>query len=528
MRSAGERVLDPAFGGGVFLDAAARRSAELDGGATAAGVFGVELDPQAHATTCGLFGDTLDRRRLLQADFFSLDAEALPRMHAVVGNPPFIRFQRFGGAGRKLAARRSRDCGVPLAPLAGSWVAFVAHATSFLAPGGRLGMVVPAELGHAPYARPLLALLLDSFSRCTLVTFRDSLFPHLDQRTVLLLADGYRRGPGEFTALDLAGPEALKRPLPCAGDTPLDGQALLSGRSSLAHLQLEAATRSLYRELPSRGAVRLGDAAKVESGYVTGANRYFHLGPEAVREAGLPDEVLVPTVFRARALTGLAFGPDDWLAATDDATAGYLVQAYGHEEVPSVAAFLGRLTQDRVHLRYKTRHRAVWHRVPRVTAPPLLLAAMGGRGLRMTVNEAGVAAPNTFHLVTPSPSTSSSTPHGGLHPLSLVAAWLTSLAALSVELEGHALGGGMLKLDPGEARGVLLPPPVPMSAACLERIDRLLRCGERKAARHEADRLLLHRALGLSGNEIDRLASAAEELATRRQSRVERVVEAEP
>jgi hypothetical protein len=38
----------------------------------------------------------------------------------------------------------------------------------------------------------------------------------------------------------------------------------------------------------------------------------------------------------------------------------------------------------------------------------------------------------------------------------LAALWQTSMTRLSVEIEGHALGGGMLKLEPGEAAKVIL------------------------------------------------------------------------
>jgi adenine-specific DNA-methyltransferase len=38
-------------------------------------------------------------------------------------------------------------------------------------------------------------------------------------------------------------------------------------------------------------------------------------------------------------------------------------------------------------------------------------------------------------------------------------AWESSFLKLSCELEGHPLGGGMLKLEPGEANQLVHPPP---------------------------------------------------------------------
>jgi hypothetical protein len=47
-------------------------------------------------------------------------------------------------------------------------------------------------------------------------------------------------------------------------------------------------------------------------------------------------------------------------------------------------------------------------------------------------------------------------------------AWQTPLCQLSCEIEGHPLGGGMLKLEPGEAANVCLP----LRDAAISRADR--------------------------------------------------------
>jgi hypothetical protein len=44
-------------------------------------------------------------------------------------------------------------------------------------------------------------------------------------------------------------------------------------------------------------------------------------------------------------------------------------------------------------------------------------------------------------------------------------AWQSSLTRLSTEIEGHPLGGGMLKLEPREAGQLLLAPAALVAAA---------------------------------------------------------------
>ena len=48
-------------------------------------------------------------------------------------------------------------------------------AASKLRPGGRMAFVVPAEIGHAPYAGPLMEYLVGNFGSVHLVAIRDKI-----------------------------------------------------------------------------------------------------------------------------------------------------------------------------------------------------------------------------------------------------------------------------------------------------------------------------------------------------------------
>jgi adenine-specific DNA-methyltransferase len=60
-----------------------------------------------------------------------------------------------------------------------------------LKPGGRFAFVVPSEIGHAPYAAPLLDYLVERFSLVHVVAVRKKLFPELSEDCWLLYADGF-------------------------------------------------------------------------------------------------------------------------------------------------------------------------------------------------------------------------------------------------------------------------------------------------------------------------------------------------
>ena len=516
LRHGAEDVLDPSAGDGVFLAAAADRLASLGGEPDQ--IHGVELDGSAHAlareraAAAGIPPTNVER-----ADFFARDHGA--RYDAVIGNPPFIRFQRFKGVVRQRALERAAAAGVELSPLSSSWAPFVVHAAAALRTGGRLALLVPHEIAQARYGREVLEFLARTFERVTLVAPTERLFPGLDQDVLALLAAGSGRAGHDlrFAVVDDVSELGAVE----AAATRIDLSALVGG-TRLRFWELSPDARGAYEEVASHPEVReLRSLAHVSSGYVTGANAFFHLSPADVDRLGIESADLVPAVFRAAALGGPFFGATDWEAAVATGTAGYLFQP--SEPLGDAAgSYLEHGRALGIDRGYKTRTRAVWHRVPRVQRPDLLLAAMAADHHALAVNRARAAPANTLHAV-------------GLHDaaadrrgaderaLALAVAWLTSAAWLSRELEGRVLGGGMLKLEPGEAGRILVPWPARWPAdevqADARRVERCLVEDGVDAARERADALVLRERIGLSQGQIDALAAATLALRGRRRRR---------
>lgn len=98
--------------------------------------------------------------------------------------------------------------------------------------------------------------------------------------------------------------------------------------------------------------------------------------------------------------------------------------------------------------RYKCRTRDPWYVVPDVKIPDYFLSYMSGRQVLFVHNAARCACTNALHAVRLKDRT----------VLPRIRAARRSLVfQLSCEIEGHPLGGGMLKLEPREACNVLIP-----------------------------------------------------------------------
>jgi adenine-specific DNA-methyltransferase len=505
IRSKHDVVLDPSFGGGVFLRAAASRIGVL-GGMPSTQVAGVELDPAA-------FEDVGDFR-VSKGNFFDFGtadgddkAKMLSGFDAVVGNPPFIRYQRFSGADRRKALSRAAEQGVTLSQLTSSWAPFVVHSSAMLKRGGRLAMVVPYEIVHARYAKPVLEFLASHFRDLTLLTFTEPLFPSINEATVLLLAEGKDEGTSErlsirnFVNSGGLGSEPISK-------AEIEIRAVVGDEERFSALHLPPEYRDLYAAA-RRFCTELGELADVGIGYVTGANDFFHITGDVQRQYGLPVSDLARVVCRGSAFRGAVLTDADWDEGLASGASGYLLKLDSSSPGASTKRYLEHGESMGIPSRYKCRSRTPWYRVPNVYEADAFLTYMSGDRPRLVSNEAGLYAPNTLHVLRLGET--------AFTARAVAIAWQSSISRLSCEIEGHAMGGGMLKLEPREASRVLIPTEIAtedIDGLAIE-IDALLRSDRDDAARKVVDGLTL-RAKGFAARDCERLAEAARMLQQRR------------
>ena len=187
IRTAADRVLEPSCGDAAFLAAAARRLDELGAPPELGQLVGVELHEDSAEAARAVVARAGRSVRVEVADFFDFPVE--PRYDAVIGNPPYVRYQGFSGAARASAQRAALAAGVGLTALASSWAAFTVHAAQCVRPGGRLGLVLPGELLTVNYAAAVRRFLMERFGGVRLVVFTERVFPGVLEEVVLLLAE---------------------------------------------------------------------------------------------------------------------------------------------------------------------------------------------------------------------------------------------------------------------------------------------------------------------------------------------------
>jgi adenine-specific DNA-methyltransferase len=486
IRDSGDRVMEPSAGDAVFLVEAVRRLKQLSVRPKAEPlVDGVEI--HAHSARVGRqrVRAAGGIPRIQQSDFFLVEPE--PVYDAAVGNPPYLRYQDFSGESRTRSRSAALRGGVALSGLASSWAAFTIHSALFLKPGGRLGLVLPAELLSVNYAAPVRQFLFDRFRNIELVLFEEQVFPEAEADVVLLLADGFDEGPTDHAVIRQARNAADLATL-AAGQvwTPLDPAAKWTG-STVDPNAIEP-LRSLRQQGHFGSLEEWGDTTL---GVVTGNNKYFALSPQRVRELGLHRNELVrvspPGSSHLRGLT-LTNAMLSKLGSQGKST--YLFYP-DTEHSAEAATYINAGHLSGVDTAYKCRVRKTWYRVPLIPAADLLLTCMNADTPRLTTNSAAAHHLNSVHGVYLAEE------HRTLGRDLLPLASLNSVTLLNAEMVGRAYGGGILKLEPKEADQWAMPSPTLIAKlsdelrSIRDEVARLLRAGKLEEAVHVVDDVLL-------------------------------------
>ena len=425
-----DRLFDPACGDGRFLAAHSNS-------------VGVEQDIVAARTVHEQSPGSL----IHQGDFFSWASQTHERFECAAGNPPFIRYQRFAGAVRQSALRFCSRHGAEFSSLSSSWAPFIVATAALLKPGGRMSFVVPAEIGHAPYARPVLEYLAGHFDLVQVVAVQRKMFPDLSEDCWLLHAEGFGGTTEHILLSPITQFGFMKSPPPVGVRVPLR-----EWRDWNCHLRaflLSLNVRELYRRAANDpGSVRLSSVAKVGIGYVTGNNGFFHLRPSEAKQAGIPEALLHPTVRNGKALSGRSITRskvENWRRRDEP---NFLLRLRPGDEVPqAVRRYLDSAAGQQARTAYKCRNRDPWYSVPDVIVPDAFMAYMSGDGPRLAANLAGCTGTNSVHMVALT---------GAMTVWELQTAWAKPFTRLSCEIEGHPLGGGMLKMEPREAGQIMI------------------------------------------------------------------------
>jgi len=449
-------------------------------------------------------------------DFF--DVSPKPLCDAVLGNPPYVRYQQFSGSARAKGLEAALAHGVRLSLLASSWAPFVVHAAQFLKPDGRLGLVLPAELLSVKYAAEVRRFLLNRFASVKLVMFEELVFPDVLEEVVLLLAEGTGPTPG-FELYQARNVAELESPNGSAW-TQFTPQSTEKWTSAL----LRSEALDIYQNLAaSDGTNTLLDWGETYLGAVTGNNKYFALTEKHAIDLGLGQKELLPiSPPGSRHLRGITLTEKAWSELVAGGSCCYLFYPKTERQSAAADRYIKAGETMGVPKAYKCQARKPWWRVPLVPMADLLLTYMDYTCPRLITNEAKLYHLNSLYGVRLKEDRRKL--GRDLLPISS----LNTLTLLGAEMVGRSYGGGILKLEPKEADQLPLPSDLILQNAAAElqtlrpQLSIALRQGDISRVVKAVDGILLKKHLGLKLSELRILREARESLFSRRIGRGKR------
>ena len=435
----GLRVLEPSVGDGAFVRGVVRHPASRVIGRFDA----VELLPAEAAKARSALADIGVEGEVRVGSFLSPAHADLDGYDVAVGNPPFLRYQFVNDDDLfELAALEAR-IGRRLGRVSNLWVAIFLAALTRLRAGGVFSFILPTEFLTGVSASVVRWWLTVNASELQIDLFSAKSFPGALQEVMVL--SGRVLPSGGSCQVVVRDHAARSEHIHVVR---LEDKTWTGLTMSPADVDVLRAANSNAVVLP------LGKVARIGVSTVTGANDFFTYD-DATRDRYDLAAWSRPLVARLRHSPGLSLTQADWRLASDAGEKSWMLDtsmAAVAERSSGLGRYLKEADDAGIPLRYKTRIRSPWYRVPVVPSKALLLSKRSNRFPRMVDNAAQVVTTDTIyqgHMLTGYEAASRQ----------LVASFHNSLTLLSAEVEGRSFGGGVLELVPSEVARLAIVDP---------------------------------------------------------------------
>lgn len=499
-------ILEPSCGDGVFFDKIATHINKPF-------VTAFEVDrAEAKKAFKHAKSSNLNDIQVEDDDFLGWAIGALKddkiNFDAILGNPPFIRYQYLPSLFQDRAERIFKELGCKFTKHTNAWVPFILASLALLKPGGRLAMVVPAEIIHVTHAQSLRSYLGENCRRIVIVDPEELWFSGTLQGAVLLLAEK-KQSAGELSEGVAICPVRGREFLATDPDRLFKKQQAINGRTvegKWTRALLPQSTLALLDELIEKKAVRhFDDIAEVDVGIVTGANKFFLVGNETVERYGL-EEFVHPMFGRSEHCPGIIY--DDVQhranAANGMPTNFVWFQDDSVERNLFARLYIQHGERENLHTRYKCRVRQPWYTVPSVYATEIGMLKRAHDTPRLILNKIRAYTTDTAYRIRIKEATAHQ----------LVYNFINALTALSAELEGRHYGGGVLELVPSEIERLLIPLPRKVKPD-IHGLDKAIRSHSMDTVLEKQTKTILG-SIGLSAVKQDELLNGWKSLRDRR------------
>lgn len=392
--------------------------------------------------------------KVINDDFYKVYEESLKeeRFQAIVGNPPYIRYQYLSEQQREEQSLILESNGMRSNKLINAWVSFVVACIETMDINSRIGLVIPAELLQVKYAENLRQFLMETLQRMTIVTFQELVFEGVEQEVVLLLGEKDINQEQEHQ-LRIA---QYRNVADLINDNNLNEHPFFDvdlNESKWTKYFLTDRDIHLIDNIRNDDRfVKFSEVARIEVGITTGNNDYFCINRSQVEEYNLQN-ICRPLIARSVNINGIIFTTGDWHENIERGAKTYLID---FPEIPyeeydeGHRRYIEYGENSEQNTGYKCRIRDRWYRVPsiRVSDAFFLRRNYLYPKFMLNSNEVNAVSTDTMHRITF---------NNEIEKKRILLSYYNSVGLAFTEIEGRSYGGGVLEILPGEVSKIILP-----------------------------------------------------------------------
>ena len=474
-------VIEPSCGDGVFFDALINQKII----ASLQNLTGIEIEKDETEKLSAKLS-SYPNIQIQNADFFDFYQQnaSEKRLDLILGNPPYIRYQYLSESQREEMSEILTSHKMKSNKLINTWVAFVVACVHLLSETGKIAFVIPAEILQVAYAEDLRIYLSKNLSNITLLTFRDLVFPDIEQEIVVLIGEKTSKQKGirivELQNLDDLNIENIRAE---------EFQPLLNVHEKWTKYFTSKNETNLIASIKNDNRFqKLADCALINVGVTTGNNKYFSVNKATAQKYDL-ESISLPLIGRSSHANSVYFEKADWEENLNKDKAAYLVNfpetpfdSYSQEQ----KAYIKFGEETKQNEGYKCSIRENWYQIPSIWIPDAFFLRRNNLYPKFVLNCCGAISTDTMHRIKF---------NNGIAPEKVILSYYNSISFAFTEICGRSYGGGVLEILPGEVGNIIIPKldsiPIEIVRAVLKKVDEIVRVDDD-----------IEKALDLVDNEI--------------------------
>ena len=439
-------VLEPSCGDGVFLQSLMKKIGNYD-------CIAVELvEEEAEKTRSLVQGDT--RFNVITNDFYNEYENHLryKNFDLIIGNPPYIRYQYLTEEQRAEQSKILTSNGLKPNKLINAWVTFVIACVQMLSVNGKFAFVIPAELLQVKYAEQLRMHLMNHLQKITIVTFRELIFPGVEQEVVILLGekDETHVDTHQIKMLEFNNINDLTRNFSAIEENVPFQDIDMTTRKWTRYFLSEEQNERITEIQGDNRFVPFSNIGGVDIGITTGNNGFFCVDKKTVNKYDLGN-VTKSLIARSVNIPGITFNQEDWIKNVELGARTYLIDFNNVQEEEFTAPQLEYIAdgeERKENTGYKCSIRNKWYCIPSIWSPDAFFLRRNHLYPKFVLNNLGAVSTDTMHRIRFSILTDKKR---------AVLSYYNSIGLAFTELEARSYGGGVLEILPGELERVTIP-----------------------------------------------------------------------